>query len=67
MHDNQIKKAANSLFLSASQNGYKNIFSYDTIITKLEFPCEFLRVVQTQTILFLKSMSETNGSDLQRL
>jgi len=27
----------------------------------------FLRVVQTRTILFLKSMSERSGSDLQRL
>ena len=31
------------------------------------FICELLRVVQTQAILFTKSMSERVGSDIERL
>ena len=43
------------------------ITTFKVYILALSDPNPFLRVVQTQIILFLKSMSERGGSDIERL
>ena len=43
------------------------ITTFKVYILALLDPNPFLRVVQTQIILFLKSMSERGGSDIERL
>ena len=47
-------------------NGF-GIWSYSWILFEKNFDKLLLRVVQTQTILFLKSISERDGSDIERL
>ena len=37
------------------------------VLMRGPYNCTILRVVQTQVILFLKSMSEIGGCDIQRL
>ena len=45
-------------------NGF-GIWSYSWILFEKNFDTLLLRLVQTQAILFLKSISERNGSDIK--
>ena len=52
---------------SGSSNSRSNQKKRRSRVTKGRDPRTTLRVVQTQAILFLKSMSERVGSDIERL
>ena len=57
-----------NIFYSHQKN-YRKLeqFELEHVVDFQAFQMEILRVVQTQAILFFKSMSERVGSDIERL